>query len=116
MGANRPQVVITRNPAFVEYLREAGIVSEGVRVIPHATPDDVKRQHVITVSGVLPLSLATRAAMVTEIHLALGTQDREDELSLERLREIVQPPRTYIVVRIRKRTNGELEAVGAEAE
>jgi len=96
MEENLPQVVITRNQAFVAYLREIGLIDDGVRVIPHATPDDVRGKHVISVSGVLPFSLATRAAVVTEIPLAIDPDDDGEELSLERLREIAQPPQTVV--------------------
>jgi len=92
------KVVITRNPALVEYLKEVGIVEEGVRVIQHATEDDVRYKHVI---GVIPVRMAAKANRVTEIPLALTPEDQEKELSLERLREVARPPRTYIVIEIR---------------
>ena len=93
------KVVITRHPALVEYLQEVGIVPEGVRVITRATEDDVRYKHVI--GAAIPVRMAAKANRVTEIPLALTREDRGRKLSLERLREIAQPPRTYIVVEIR---------------
>jgi len=89
------KVVITRHASLVELLRERGIIWWGdVRIIPHATPDDVRGQHVV---GVLPLSLAALAVTVTEIPLALAPEDQGRELDIERLRQVAQPARTYVV-------------------
>lgn len=48
-------LVITRHVSLVEYLKEIGIVDEIVKVLSHATSDDVARRDVI---GVLPHSLS----------------------------------------------------------
>ena len=87
-------VVITRHPALVDLLHERGIINGNEPVIEHATADDVRGRHVI---GVLPLSLAAQAESVTEIPLSLTPQDRGQELSLDRLREVAGPARTYVV-------------------
>ena len=87
-------VVITRHPALVDLLRERGIITGSEPVIEHATADDVRDRHVI---GVLPLSLAAEAASLTEIPLSLAPEDRGQELSLDRLREVAGPARTYVV-------------------
>lgn len=87
-------VVVTRHESLVQYLREKGIVSEGVRVITHAEPKDVIEKDVI---GVLPLHLAVLAYSVTEVPLAMTPEDRGKELSLERIREIAGSLRVYYV-------------------
>ena len=87
-------IVITRHPALVDYLRELGVVPPDTPVIAHATPAQVAGRHVF---GVLPLSLAAHAARVTEIPLRLTADDRGKELSLERVKAIALPPATYVV-------------------
>lgn len=88
------KVIITRHPALVDLLRERGLVDQHTPVLAHASADDVAGRHVY---GVLPLSLAALAAMVTEIPLSLAPEDRGRELDLNRLREIAGETRTYVV-------------------
>ena len=87
-------VIVTRHPAFVDLLRERGLIYGTEPSIEHASADEVRGRHVI---GVLPLSLAVEAESVTEIPLSLTPEDRGKELDLERLRQIAGPPRTYVV-------------------
>jgi hypothetical protein len=87
-------VVITRHPALVGLLTERGIIDGTEPVLTHADAGDVRNQHVI---GVLPLSLAAEAASVTEVPLSLAPEDRGQELSLERLREVAGPAKVYTV-------------------
>lgn len=89
-------IIVTRHTALVTYLYEIGLVVEGdeVVILDHATPDEVRGQHVI---GVLPLRLAALADSVTEIPLALTPADRGVELPIERVREIAGDPVTYRV-------------------
>jgi putative CRISPR-associated protein (TIGR02620 family) len=87
-------IVVTRHPTLVDYLREQGLIGPDAEVISHATPEQIRGRHVV---GVLPLSLACEAASVTEIPLALAPEDRGQELSLERVREIAGAPVTYVV-------------------
>lgn len=88
-------IVVTRHPALVTLLRERGVIGQDAVVLAHVQdPRVLDGQHVI---GVLPLTLAARAASVTEIPLRLPPEDRGQELGIERLREIAGAPRTYIV-------------------
>jgi putative CRISPR-associated protein (TIGR02620 family) len=90
-------LVVTRHPGLVEYLRELGIVSDTVEVITHATPEAVTGRHVC---GVLPHSLSCLTASFTEIPLSLTPELRGVELDLETLRKIAGEPVTYKVERI----------------
>ena len=92
------ELVVTRHPGLVEYLRELGLVDEDVRVLSHAGPKDVEGKHV---AGVLPHSLSCLTASFTEVPLALTPEDRGKELSLDRLHEIAGDPVTYEVRRIK---------------
>lgn len=88
-------VVVTRHAGLVEYLREQGIVAGDVRVIAHATPEDVRGREVI---GVLPLHLAALATSVLEVPLALTAADRAaGDLPVERVRQIAGAPVRYRV-------------------
>ena len=89
------KVVVTRHQALVTYLLEIGLITPETQVISHATPNQVQGKHVI---GVLPLSLAAQAESVTEIPLSLAPEDRGQELTVERLREIAGDPTTYTVI------------------
>lgn len=94
MATRHIDVIVTRHPALVDYLRELGVADDATPVKSHVSADDVRGRHVC---GVLPLHLAAEAASVTEIPLALTPGDRGLELSIERIREIAGPPRTYFV-------------------
>jgi len=99
------KVVVTRHTSLVDYLRERGLIDDGALVIPRPSEEDVRGRHVI---GVLPLHMAALAATITEVPLALTREDRGRKLSLERLREIAKPPRTYVVRDINEVRGGEV--------
>ena len=88
------KVVVTRHPALIQYLIEKGLANESVKVISHASPDDIRGKDVI---GVLPLSLACLAESVTEIPLKLDESMRGKELSIDEMREIAGEPVVYKV-------------------
>jgi len=90
------KIIITRHPALADYLREQGLVGDGVEVLTHASVEDVRGRHVY---GVLPLFLAAEAARVTEIPLALTPEMRGKELDIETLRKIAEEPVTYVVTK-----------------
>ena len=87
-------LVVTRHPALVSYLREKGLVSKGVEVLTHATAKKVAGRNVC---GVLPHSLSCLCDSFTEVPLRLTPEMRGKELSLETLREIAGDPVTYRV-------------------
>lgn len=87
-------LIITRHPALVEYLRELGLVEDGVEVITHASPEKVVGRHVC---GVLPHSLSCLTASFTEVPLALPAELRGVELTLEQVRQYASAPVTYRV-------------------
>jgi len=92
----KPKVdlIVTRHPGLVEYLRELGVVAEGVEVIDHATPEAVAGRHVC---GVLPHSLSCLTASFTEVPLWLTLSFRGKEMDLETLRKVAGSPVTYKV-------------------
>jgi len=90
-------VIVTRHSALVQYLREQGIVDDSVRVIPHATAEDVRGKNVL---GVLPHSLSCLTKTFTEIPLHLTPEMRGKELTLEDVRKVAGKPATYIVRKI----------------
>jgi putative CRISPR-associated protein (TIGR02620 family) len=92
----RIDLVVTRHPGLVDYLRELGMTDDGVEVISHATPEVVTGKHVC---GVLPHSLSCLTASFTEVPLKLTPELRGVELDLETLREIAGKPVTYIIIR-----------------
>ena len=87
-------LVVTRHPALVDYLREKGLVDLNVEVLTHATAAQVAGR---MVCGVLPHSLSCLCETFTEIPLRLTPEMRGKELSLETLREIAGDPVTYRV-------------------
>jgi putative CRISPR-associated protein (TIGR02620 family) len=87
-------IVITRHPALVQYLTEAGIVPAGATCISHADAADVTGKHVI---GVLPMRLAALAASVTEVPLDIPAELRGHELTLEQVRQYAGEPVRYVI-------------------
>ena len=91
-------LVVTRHPGLVDYLREVGLADETIQVVEHATPEVVTGKNVC---GVLPHSLSCLCKSFTEIPLALTPEMRGKELDLETLRRIAGKPVTYVVKRVR---------------
>lgn len=91
-------VVVTRHPGLVEYLRELGLATEATEVISHASPEAVRGKRVC---GVLPHSLSCLCESFTEVPLALPAELRGAELTLEQVRQYASAPVTYIVAKIK---------------
>jgi putative CRISPR-associated protein (TIGR02620 family) len=87
-------LIVTRHPALVSYLKEVGLAGDTVQVVSHATPDVVTNKHVC---GVLPHSLSCLTASFTEVPLALPAELRGAELTLEQVRQYAGSPVTYMV-------------------
>ncbi len=90
-------LVVTRHPGLVEYLRELGLVTNETQVVAHATPELVKGKNVC---GVLPHSLSCLCETFTEVPLLLTPELRGVELSLDQVREAAGEPVTYHVHRL----------------
>ena len=88
------QIVVTRHTALVAHLLDLGLVQDGVAVLAHATPEDLRGKHVI---GVLPHHMSALAALYTEVPLLVPEQLRGRELSLEQVRQYAGAPVTYRV-------------------
>ncbi len=87
-------LVVTRHPGLVAYLRELGLATEATQVISHASPEAVRGKHVC---GVLPHSLSCLCERFTEVPLALPAELRGAELTLEQVRQYASAPVSYIV-------------------
>ena len=91
------KVIVTRHAALIEMLIEKGLADKNTRVIKHAKPDNIVGKHVV---GVIPLSLASLAAKVTEIPLNLPVELRGKELSIEEFKRYAGEPISYVVRKI----------------
>lgn len=98
MKTPKIDIIVTRHPSLVSYLRELNIVTFDTPVIEHATTADVRGKHVL---GILPHHLSSLAATITEIPLRTTLADREamqrGDLTLARLHETAGEPCTYTV-------------------
>lgn len=92
----RVSLVVTRHPGLVAYLKTQRLVSYRVRVITHASAQDVRDQHVL---GVLPHSLSCLTRAFTEVPLDLPPELRGKELSEADVAEYAAKPVTYIVTK-----------------
>ena len=90
------KVVVTRHPGLIEHLRKEGLVHGDIRVIEHASIEDVRGKHVF---GVLPLWLAAEAMSVTEVTLNLPPEARGRELTLAEVQRYMTGCTTYVVRR-----------------
>lgn len=91
-------LVVTRHPSLVDYLKELGLADETTQVVEHATPEMIQGKHV---AGVLPHNLSCLCESFTEIPLSLTPEMRGKELDLATLRRIAGEPVTYKVVKIK---------------
>jgi len=87
-------VVVTRHPALLEYLREIGLAGIHTTVLSHASKEDVTGKRVC---GVLPHSLSCLCKAFTEIPLAVPQELRGKELTIRQIKEIAGKPVTYVV-------------------
>lgn len=85
-------IIVTRHKGLVEFLKEEKLVTDNVKVVLHATEEDVKNKHVI---GVLPRALSCLTASFTEIPLEIPYRFRGTELSVNQIREFAGEPVTY---------------------
>jgi hypothetical protein len=90
-------LIVTRHPGLVAYLKEVGLADDSTEVLSHATPEAVTDKHVC---GVLPHSLSCLTASFTEVPLALTPELRGKELDLETVIEVAGTPVTYKITRL----------------
>lgn len=89
------ELVVTRHPGLVEFLREIGLADAETDVISHATPEAVAGKRVC---GVLPHSLSCLCDTFTEVPLNLPQELRGAELTAEQVRQFAGAPVTYRVL------------------
>ena len=88
------ELIVTRHPGLVEYLREIGLATPETVVISHSSPEEVAGKRVC---GVLPHSLSCLCETFTEVPMALPAELRGAELSVEDVRKYSSAPVTYRV-------------------
>ena len=93
------KIVVTRHHVLVQHLLDIGLIqSDNFIHIEHVgDPKELLGKKVI---GVLPHHLSSLCKTYTEVPLRLTADDRGKELTLSRLREVAQPPQTYVVEKI----------------
>ena len=87
-------IIITRHEALINVLKDMFNLGDDVRVIAHASREDIKGKHVY---GVLPLHLAKYAKCVTTINLNIPQELRGVELTEAQVREYMDEPETFKV-------------------
>lgn len=90
-------VIVTRHPGLIDYLRELGVATETTEVVSHATPETVSGKHVC---GVLPHNLSCLCLTFTEVPLAIPAELRGKELTLEEVKLYASAPVTYRVEKL----------------
>lgn len=87
-------LVVTRHPGLVDYLRAEGIINAGTPVVSHATPSDLEGKDVL---GVLPVHLAAYCATLSVVPLEIPAELRGQELNEEQVRQYAGPVTHYVV-------------------
>lgn len=90
-------LIVTRHPGLVEYLREIGLATAETEVVSHASPEAVAGKHVC---GVLPHSLSCLCASFSEVPLTLPAELRGQELTLAQVRTFAGTAVTYRVKKL----------------
>lgn len=81
-----PKVIVSSHPAFTDFLRELGLIEKGhTPRVSSPSIEHIWGKHIIT-SETLPIALARRAALVTEIPIAPPPALREKVLTPSELR------------------------------
>ena len=92
-------LVVTRHPGLIEYLKEIGLATENTEVISHASTELVIGKNVC---GVLPHSLSCLCKTFTEVPLSLPAELRGKELTIDDMRKYASAP---VVYQVRKLTD-----------
>jgi len=87
-------LVVTRHPALVAHLRNLGLVTDETQIVDHVNADDVRG---LNVCGVLPHSLSCLTKSFTEVPLAIPSNLRGVELTLDQVEIYSSDPITYRV-------------------
>lgn len=87
-------VVVTQHRALIQHLKEIGLIDDDVKVIAHASDQDVEGKHVI---GVLPIHLAAKATRYTNVAILVPKELRNTELTLDQVRRYATKPVTYVI-------------------
>lgn len=90
----RPPLVVTRHPALIEYLREIGLVTGEIEVLPRAQPHDVAGR---VVYGVLPYHLAACAEVLIYIPMFAPAWLQGKDFTIEQIRQYAGRPIEYKV-------------------
>jgi len=93
------QIIVTRHPALIEYLKNNNYVNDDVEHISHANIEDIEGAHVF---GILPLWLASYCDRLTEVQLRLPPEKRGVELSIKDIEFYAVKPRTYTIREIKE--------------
>ena len=92
----KPDIVVTRHKALVQYLKEQGLIDENTQIVSHIdNPDIIKNKIVL---GVLPHSLSCLTKEYWEISLNLPPELRGKELSVEDIKKYSKGLKRYIVI------------------
>jgi hypothetical protein len=88
-------LIVTRHPALLQYLKEIGLADEDTKILSHATPMDMFGEDVC---GVLLRNLSCLCDSFTEIPLNLPTGLCGVELSIDQIRQYAGKPvdRRYV--------------------
>jgi hypothetical protein len=100
MSNSLKQIIVTRHPALIEYLKNNGHVSNNVEHLSHANREDIEGTHVF---GILPLWLACHCAKLTEVQLRLPPEKRGIELSVKDIEFYAVKPRTYKIREVKEK-------------
>lgn len=87
-------LVITRHPALLTYLKEIELADETTEVETHASAEMVTGKHTC---GVLPHHLSCHCKTHTEIPMNLPPELRGVELNIDQVRQYAGEPVTYRV-------------------
>ncbi len=94
MAVKRPPLIVTRHPALVDYIREIGLATGEIEVIPRASTHDVAGR---IVYGVLPYAIAACAEALIYIPLFPPPHVKKGDYTLEEIRKWAGRPVEYKV-------------------
>jgi putative CRISPR-associated protein (TIGR02620 family) len=88
-------IVVTRHSALVEYLREINLIDEDTPIVPYLRDKEAVKGKVVI--GPCPVHLAVHAASWVQVPLDIPAEFRDQELTLEQVREFAKSPVEYTV-------------------
>jgi ADP-ribose pyrophosphatase YjhB (NUDIX family) len=95
------KILVTKSRFLRSFLVAKGVISDEAEVFPHVTFREIEGNHVIMGDARLPLYLAAKAKIVSEVFYKDAPKEkRKEEFTLEEIKKHYRGIQTYKVTKV----------------